>query len=1615
MNVDVSDSNAFLYHSAMNGFVNGEIIGPQGIDLVVGGKAIRFRLTSEWLIWKYIEITDGGQTLIKIPKSRPSKDQVTSLATLISIYAPSDDRNNFQALEDLKRVSDEVKILERPTGEARILTREMDHRVACSPPDCGFSLVWSASPTRFQVDLAKGGAVRLDFVAPYRSISPRPPDESDGELLITGRPLPGDFAFGLPLGDQEPLRDKVKVIAASDGRLVLTKGSDPPRGAPGPTPYGVKIRSTQEESIIEGRAVDLLFGVSQESFVFARLVGFLTLAGFIFLLAAGVASVRLTVEDVWPVVGLASAIWTILVLRLLFALRFSIEIIHVDGHAVSGVALALVTLTLLPLLMFVIAGHARGKPLARAARFSIGQAMILLGLLTAAGLFLKTGTLWSNLAQEYEPSLSWMQLLLLSGVIGSLLGYMFLGIVRPRHIDLITRKAIELPKRFVGFFQRLWKQLAEKSPAFWVFLVTAMTLVAALVTILLNVAAGIFFGNSGKALTQVLIPLPAYLLLLGFAFGLAGVSRRIVGTGLHGIAAFFVVLLLIVVPFGLADNGNIFAGGAVLTSVGLITAVAGVSTGNINLRGFGTGIAVMLLLAFGTLQLFLKDVLPLSILPRTAQARILAYQKGQDVQHYLLTSEVRRESGDLRFQDLTSSSQHQWENQAMAHEAGLLGFGFGRAPVRQSRIRLDTVQYDSLYSFYVIGDHGLLGGLWLLMLYASPMVILLYGGRRNFDVGYSVSLFVFMLLFFEGVTQAAMNLGLLPLTGRNFPLLAVHSFGGDVLRWSLLIFVAVLALFWRYGRDGAPADGPVLFTFSRPNGQPASTGSRYAQIMSYARPLVRVGALMALPGLLIFLVAIASFQVWRDREFDAPMSLNKLARDVEVLVDNGVVTVTGSPEEPKLTLNEKKFDSSVVLGGLDNKLVGRQVAEFNAMPVAQRLGDPISLISIQDLSSIADRNQYLAFLENIRRRPTARPGRPSRNIFRLRRIETGGDGDGGQQTEPRVAVEFNPDYNFRFSFKEPTEKDDVPTVLFSGDNKKLIGAAWNKGRWVTAYLNEPEGLPWADQLASSLKSEWKNLGSSEALRRYGVLTLDRALHASALRFMDTKGRELHAAQLARTVGSRTPLSKLPARVGLTILKLGTTPESRGGLPTSHGEIAALGGYPRVTPGNRWIGVNDLPPSSLVETLFPIELQRRYLGDRNFDTNLVMGSSTKPLWAASVIALHPNIDTQLRVSGSNTREGTVFGIPIVDANDPARFWSVAPTGWVDLRTYLAKSDNRYQVRLGFLGLAEKTGGPVDLTGAPTSSRNESLAGARPRPIGRTPRFVPQIGFSAENPQAMHHLDSTALAGKLRSMYAAEVASGPESDRYYKGQLVSFWTMSEKDDLSEGFARSNKVEPDPLRGASLLHGIMPARANLGLDRISSPREFVSTLLGGQSNRWSNVQIAAAFATSVSGIPILPHIVKSAQEPEFVAREESFPSISEKLAPGLADVIFRGTATATLTQTGAMQFLTRLREMGYEIYGKTGTLRDETGVVGAGDEVPTSRFVLAIVKFSNRAQGKVSSGLVFSIFGERAGQHAADRWLGEFLVANQADILRLLRETTPTTQAPTRSAPVRRSRRR
>ena len=567
----------------------------------------------------------------------------------------------------------------------------------------------------------------------------------------------------------------------------------------------------------------------------------------------------------------------------------------------------------------------------------------------------------------------------------------------------------------------------------------------------------------------------------------------------------------------------------------------------------------------------------------------------------------------------------------------------------------------------------------------------------------------------------------------------------------------------------------------------------------------------------------------------------------------------------------------------------------------------------------------------------------------------------------------------------------------------LVGAAWVDGEWDAAYDTSAR-LTWLEQLARFSQSE------RDKQLSFDRVTLDPKLQAAAQASVEEHGRELQKRLLTAAIslcsnvdcgttpsdgGARIPLKTqmqrmearrlfLPPRVAISIMNL-------------DGEVLALAGWPRSSTTDQWETVMSAdgksridvhPPAQWLATQAPAAIRNRYLGDRNFDL-LVAGSSTKPIWAAASLDVNPRL-VHLSVRGTKV-DHSLFGIEI-----PGAPWNGTATGdrWIDFTHYLADSNNNYQVRLNFLGLARPDPGPnvvavernKDGSEFRTSSRLETFTN---EPWYRAPDLG-AYGFSHKTPAMLQGLQYSQLAQAMLAHFPVNIV---ETNRVRRSYDISFWSGNEADNL----VSTEGVEEQ----WGQLSSISPAATNFAFDATSpdrhlpefgSPRAFISVLLGGSTNTWSNLDLPSSIYTAMSGRPIVPHIGMLAQT---VATRDPFRrEVFDPIRTGLQEMIQSGTGAPFLSdKLGGARALSRSMGPEYNFYAKTGTLETLQETKESGDLALACIVLIIIPKGADKS--RAHKGLILSLVSEYGGMstsesNSAVEWVSEF-VLNNRDLLK------------------------
>lgn len=1576
--LEIKGGGAFVRDDLTESYLNGVALS-SGEPRAFGEHSIR--LSSDFSLadmrlrfWGVrVEILDSEGLVAGFSLPRAGKDRVYALSDFVEKFARAEP-SGARRVNAATKWGAERRLLVTADGEVRLLDRQPT-KAQCTLP-CSLSLLWSG--TRQPVRLSQGNeALELEFLPPWRRSSPLPPQGEGGQrrLTVTGLARPNDYAFLLPFGNgigdpraSLPLRN----VGEAGPTFVGDGGAGRQAPPQAELPAEILPPSPPRLAGIGGQVPRARVKAGSNYFVFSGVKNLPKTGEIVLLLAVallcygaglGLAWLRMPSGVTrWAVYGLAAFLWDMLALRLLLALRYAYSPAHLDDLGVKGVTVAFAALTVIPGLVLLVArlrsdlsdpvadGAAR-----KATLMALGQIGVLL-----VGLFFmyhRVPKLWNRDEGDWWFELpAWMVTRM--GVTATLFfaaaaAYLLLTALVLYRSESDREKFPLLWAVFVGPLtvveyvlgksRTLWAMIADPHRSSMPRLRSLFALVAilfALTPLALGLIGRRFFQDVGAPLLFCW-PFAAFWLASKVSFRVgrgeddALPSPRFVLVA----AALTIVPPVFALPVVIRDSGSVLAGLVVFTPLAFLLLTS--RPRRLGLVALGT-LGTVFLLASLTLYSNLLFYIPgASQLVGEANVRLLSFRQGTTIQRTILVAE-RDEDGPrgLPMQKLRNAYEHTREMEAIAHEGGWLGVGFANAPTRRSQIRQDTLQYDSVFGFFVVSEYGLVGGMALLLLYAFPLALVLASAKARFDFGHGIAALVAGSLLLEALLHAGMNLGAFPFTGRNLPLLSVIS-NTDLPRWTLLCLLALLGLFARHGgAAGYTKDSASIISET-------AGDARLAE--EPRRPFVLGVSLLVLTHVLLGAsVAYHAVRVLRDPALDRPVGWDETLAAVRRLITEERIYVDHQSKEIKF-----KEDSLNVMRG---DFIAEERERFNALPAEEKVGEVGLGDFMQRLRETKGLEEYGQLLGRLRWLASLDEGWKRASLFRLSPTYDG----------LSYRVEPNPDFNTQVSFGVSLKPEDCPRVIFRDDDRRpVIGPAWVMGEWFRAY--DPDaGLPWVETLASALDAEWKQNRSqpAEVNRRYGTLSLRRGLQDTAAKFAAARGGALYQRLLEENEKAGGREAVLPPRVGLTIM----------GLPD--GEVLALGGWPRMAPGRLWRrgdGKSEwIPPAEWVTTTAPRSIERRYGSDRNFDL-VVVGSATKPLWASAVLSLHPGIERLLRVRGADELEGDIFGIRIAGEPETGKDdqrWRVVPREeWVDFKNYLALSDNRYHLRLGFLGLAEEIGAGVRPAGESPSVK-ESMDGKNA--WGRVPAFPATLLFSARRGDAIANLHTTHLARALRSMFAVPVATSESARR------VSFWTKDQHDDF--GRAQQGRGWPTPL-----FDSISPAPVNLGLDAIKTPRDFVSVLFGGKTNLWGNVDLAAAFATSLGGRPVVPHITANDVPVVTAEDREPFAAVAARLRPGLEAVVHGGTATADLRQSGALEFLTGLK--GYKLYAKTGTLQAEKG------EENTSRLVLAIVRWDDEAAGRIGSGLVFSVFGERADERTATRWLSEFIVQNRDEIRRLL----------------------
>ena len=1527
---------------------------------------------------------------------------------------------DLATIRALEEWAGSIRILMPKDDELRLVPDGESWRNFLIPASSTIEILWPRRRLGMRV-AQNNGVTRLSFEPPWTRTTSLPPlQDNNGALSSTlsfaREPAIRENTFLLPLGHGAPgFRHEEAVQISPAGLPRFRDGVDRQPAARSDKPGWLqggrlgaalgpnRTLSTVRIPLIRGagaRGLVLTVAMVRDlptprALLIALVTAWVALALFVASIAFGSAQ-RLRLRDLWCIGGVLVSIWALLMFRVMLAVRYLLAPTAVDEVTVKGLAGSLASLVIVPGLITLAVRlwlHHRpsATPNARSRYVTIAVA-VMFAVTAAMEMVVMPRQVLPNAAARFGSS-PFDRLLLVVYAIAAL------AILSALPLRAIVAWLWQIPYRITFEYGRtFWRALADASERravlrVWNALRTPALKKPVIVWGAVSIAILALARVAPEYMRQIIAPfwilgIPG-LVLLARPLALTEDAMKVLD-GDAPIAAepplqdtIAVVVLLVFVPLAvmfvaLGDFGAIYAVLAFWLPLSLLLWMTSARrTAGTLLVVIATGIAIAYNVLLGSY----------AIAPGTTEhilSRVAVMRYGPSTQTWLLDLEASS-AGDAKgvtAANVRNALVHEWEHMAMVRKGGWSGLGFDRAPASQSFIRQDTIQYDSVYSFFVSGEHGIAGGLALLAIFLAPAILLLMR-RTSLRAGDMLALVIASALLGEAAAHAAMNVAQLWFSGRNLPLLTTSS-NSDVLRWGILLGLMCQALLW----SDAIADTAI----TRKNIYDpafAHAGRRRGRRLAFAA-IIAAGAIVAfltrdfawlafacaipltislrtreiamlalLPAFLVIVLVIrGSIRAVRSDEYDV-LTWSRLLRRVDELHDEGAIRFDAATKRILFRGSDGTFTDHPS----GATLLEAEVLRFNAMPERLRMGGGRESLPAA-FYGVTSPNDYYTRMFELWQRQTDHERRERPSVFAVNPIESEGEG------EPELAYEItgNPDYNVVHSFSEDLKEDDLPPVSIRGRNGpvEVLGRAWVMGRWVYAPSIEARqlGLGWIHEAGEALFR-----ASGRQRLRATQLTIDAELQGITQETADAAGRELFSGLIAQ----RAP-AVVPPRVAFTILRATT------------GETLAMGSWPRAASGDRWRSQTaddgkqswrELePPISWLGSSAPRALLSRHAVDHNF-TAIEMGSAAKPFWATAVLAVHPNLDRQLytrngdcdQVRMNRCYERQMFGVEIAKKG-----WQVAPLPrWMDFDTYLAASDNRYHTRLGFLGLArENANGIADDGRGRSPGERESLSGNR-APWNRYPALAQSTENSRDHADHLANLHQQPMANRMRDLWGARTGAPPPEGEMRRS-LLSFWSGDERDDLRA----SAGLEP--------MGSISPEAVDLRLNRIKETRELIAVLLGGASSRWSNIGAAAAFSSWAMRRPVVAHVVarKTATAPlpsRTAAYDEAAVNAARKLDDGLRRVIEEGTALAIRSRVAPL-------EERYDVYAKTGTLAT------IDPDRPTSRIMMVIIARDGR--GNVRNAITLSFVAERSSSGYATALAGRFVERYETELVRLL-ETT------------------
>ena len=946
------------------------------------------------------------------------------------------------------------------------------------------------------------------------------------------------------------------------------------------------------------------------------------------------------------------------------------------------------------------------------------------------------------------------------------------------------------------------------------------------------------------------------------------------------------------------------------------------------------------------------------------------------------------ETGNTLARRILGVHEHFW---TMFHFAarGNTGEGYGRAPVERVPFANGIAQSDNVYSLYILSEHGGFGGIAVISIYLLLAFLLIFILTQHFASDLFPTLLlgaVAMTILFTALYHAAGNVGAVPFTGKNLPLLSLNS-NSDIVLWGILLALAFAVI-----------GGEIDLAGNNQGILPSFQGSGNALNKWLA---VIAVFFVALYGF----VAAKSWMAGRDQLHRGDYDLAQFVETAKDYIRNGVISLDSQTQTIKpLTaaaagLGAQQYFSLLInqfnAAKREDKTNGRyffMVRDLNVEEDLYGATQPgtqsrVTILSVDEnyfrhpspfaskvfwqgglrSADSLDQQDYLSgeglLLIPRHHLDLDQPFPGPHDEKEISTLALQAQSAVSQASSRRFKV-FNEAKSFLFDFyslegdtvleprasgvfvngqecknKTRLEPGDIVAVQEIGHRPRTLTFFYQKDtssllagyRWI----NGREGFVYPQGTAFSLArpiAEAVNSHISQINQKNPTTAQDLIWRQLTLSIDAELNNRLYEELVAEGLGQKNDKRNVSGLWDEINRRQDLAPRiSATVMNPQSGEVLALAIWPANNPASQSAEQDKNNPRAYGNLLRRRDPEARlYLLNHNLDRH-VLGSATKPFIAGAAATAFPELLT-LQVEDNKDEYDHVFGLPTTPP------WKGNGKGPVSFADFLIHSNNLYEVMIGFLGLAgTDANAQMQFTSIPVPEDyyiNNHVYHTRP---DFTDTFNPANG-------AALNLDKSHLAVKLKELFDLQV-SGPDQTRD-----AGVW------------AKAVEMNLLPEEGSSF-NLIAPETSNLALNQIRDARSFAGITLGGNTNRWNNVKSAEAFSRLVTGKQVAATFVKLERQPEFPLLN-GFANIRLPLLEALEGVVTKeGTAKALKPAVERINSYAQAPAGSrFTIFAKTGTLEGQFKS-GRND----SNIILA-AGFWNDTTHTLTNGVVISIYIEK-----------------------------------------------